>query len=200
MTITKNSYGIYDFDALNLDQVICYSDEEGGNPFKDSISGVKLVDGIIDDIIDDIPEKTGLIFLGDVQDNGPYSITLLKTFIKMKEKNPDRVILITGNRDMNKLRFADECLFSFRFEENRTFKDYLDFIMNNWGMNGIEFKYDHTDLEIGVNIPGIYNNTDNKIKNLFENKNDPFRINKIYENTMGQEKIRMMEKNIVQLI
>ena len=44
------------------------------------------------------------VFLGDLLDNGPDNIKLLVFFMCLKKHNPDNVILIAGNRDINKLR------------------------------------------------------------------------------------------------
>lgn len=44
------------------------------------------------------------VFLGDVMDRGPGSMRIMNSLISLKEKYPDEVTLILGNRDINKLR------------------------------------------------------------------------------------------------
>jgi len=46
-----------------------------------------------------------LVFLGDSIDKGPDNFKVLNFLVHLKQKYPDRVILIQGNRDVNKLRF-----------------------------------------------------------------------------------------------
>jgi len=46
-----------------------------------------------------------LVFLGDSIDKGPNNLKVLSFLLYLKNKYPDRVILIQGNRDANKLRF-----------------------------------------------------------------------------------------------
>jgi hypothetical protein len=45
---------------------------------------------------------------GDVFDRGPGDIRIANTLIRLKRRYPDRVFLIMGNRDINKLRLASE--------------------------------------------------------------------------------------------
>ena len=102
-------------------ELFCFSDEEGGNPFRfpseqvstgddlgipeDLESKFTLAEGMITGIKD---SNVALGFLGDLVDNEAYSIRVLQHIIKVKEANPDRVILIGGNRDFNKLRMGIE--------------------------------------------------------------------------------------------
>lgn len=51
-----------------------------------------------------LKENCKLVFLGDLIDNGFDNIKLLTFFILLKDKYNDKVILIAGNRDINKLR------------------------------------------------------------------------------------------------
>lgn len=71
------------------------------------------------------PEKdTRLVFGGDVCDAG-YDITVANMLIKLKEKYPERVILILGNRDGNKPRFSTELPLSPFESLNDTIDDVL---------------------------------------------------------------------------
>ena len=48
------------------------------------------------------------VFGGDSQDKGPGDIRFTTLMISLKQRYPDRVRLIIGNRDANKLRLASE--------------------------------------------------------------------------------------------
>jgi len=54
--------------------------------------------------------KPGAIFVfgGDAVDNGSGDLRLCKQLVDLKTEHPDRVFLIVGNRDLNKLRFYAE--------------------------------------------------------------------------------------------
>lgn len=48
------------------------------------------------------------VFGGDLFDKGPGDIRLSKELVALKQRYPDRVALLMGNRDVNKLRFHKE--------------------------------------------------------------------------------------------
>jgi len=107
---------IYDLSGKRL---YCYSDEEGGNPFRlddpydtDSkgLFAQLSADFVFDNglIVGLKQEDVALAFLGDLLDNSKYSIRLLEKYIRLKRSNPSRVILIGGNRDFNKIRMGIE--------------------------------------------------------------------------------------------
>jgi len=48
------------------------------------------------------------VFNGDATDRGPNSFKILAALIKFKEKYPQRVRIVLGNRDINKLRLTSE--------------------------------------------------------------------------------------------
>ena len=67
-------------------------------------------DGSADLVLD--PEWQ-VVFGGDVCDKGPEggvggSVRVTQSLLALKLKYPDRVVLLLGNRDLNKLRFASE--------------------------------------------------------------------------------------------
>eukprot|EP00445_Apocalathium_hangoei_P066052 CAMPEP_0204114176 /NCGR_PEP_ID=MMETSP0361-20130328/4094_1 /ASSEMBLY_ACC=CAM_ASM_000343 /TAXON_ID=268821 /ORGANISM="Scrippsiella Hangoei, Strain SHTV-5" /LENGTH=511 /DNA_ID=CAMNT_0051064659 /DNA_START=50 /DNA_END=1585 /DNA_ORIENTATION=- len=53
-------------------------------------------------------EQDIFVFGGDVFDKGPGDIRIASALVDLKTRYPDRVILLVGNRDLNKLRFAAE--------------------------------------------------------------------------------------------
>eukprot|EP00466_Bigelowiella_natans_P003754 jgi/Bigna1/70957/fgenesh1_pg.14_\ len=56
----------------------------------------------------ELREGTYFIFGGDLFDKGPGDIRLSKELVALKQRYPNRVYLLIGNRDANKLRFAAE--------------------------------------------------------------------------------------------
>jgi hypothetical protein len=48
------------------------------------------------------------VFGGDVCDRGPASGRLVATFLAARRAQPDRVVLLAGNRDLNKIRLRTE--------------------------------------------------------------------------------------------
>ena len=53
-------------------------------------------------------DQDHFVFGGDSQDKGTGDIRFVKLMVALKDKYPDRVHLMIGNRDANKLRLASE--------------------------------------------------------------------------------------------
>eukprot|EP00924_Labyrinthula_sp_SR-Ha-C_P000268 snap_masked-scaffold_25-processed-gene-2.35-mRNA-1 protein AED:0.41 eAED:0.41 QI:0/0/0/0.5/1/1/2/0/516 len=64
-----------------------------------------------------LKESYFFVYGGDVFDKGPNDIQVCTTLIKLKEQYPDRVVLIIGNRDANKLRIFSEAKFDEKEKE-----------------------------------------------------------------------------------
>ncbi len=62
----------------------------------------------------DLESNEAIIYTGDIMDRGENWIQLMKRFLRLKEKHNDRVILIGGNRDFNKIRLIDEFWLDFK--------------------------------------------------------------------------------------
>ena len=62
--------------------------------------------------LDFLPQEDGkephFVFGGDLFDHGPGDLRLAEALVKFKCRYPDRVHLIAGNRDLNKLRLLSE--------------------------------------------------------------------------------------------
>ena len=58
----------------------------------------------------DLRLRDGCYFVygGDAVDKGPGDIRLCRALVSLKKRYPDRVFLLVGNRDLNKLRFSAE--------------------------------------------------------------------------------------------
>ena len=53
-------------------------------------------------------DRAYFVFGGDVQDRCGGSLRLTRRLVELKKRNPEKVFLICGNRDLNKLRFTSE--------------------------------------------------------------------------------------------
>jgi hypothetical protein len=84
------------------------SDVEGSltrlTTFIERAPGVALDDcgGIV------VDDDTVFVFGGDAVDRGPRSRAVVRLLLAAKERQPDRVVLLGGNRDINKLRILRE--------------------------------------------------------------------------------------------
>jgi len=95
-------------------------------------------------------EDCVLVFGGDTSDKGPGDIRFVKTMLSLKQRFPDRVGLILGNRDINKLRFWSELA---EGEDPTQFRVYWDakaahfeaFMKKNTDGNG---------LKLGTHVKG----------------------------------------------
>jgi hypothetical protein len=58
------------------------------------------------DLVD--PTRHGFVFGGDLFDKGPHDARLSDLLVDFKTRYPDRVFLLAGNRDLNKLRLSAE--------------------------------------------------------------------------------------------
>ena len=116
-----------------------------------------------------------LVYLGDVFGDGPDNIKLATTLLKLKKVNPTRVIIISGNRDVNKVRLpyelqpTAECMealkgrveafvggdgaafngFEFEFEFERNNPDHFDYM---WKDDNLVSKQGLPSAEHKVNI------------------------------------------------
>lgn len=55
-----------------------------------------------------LDDETIFVFGGDAVDRGPSSRRMIRTFLEARERYGDRVVLLAGNRDLNKLRLVRE--------------------------------------------------------------------------------------------
>ncbi|KAK1932558.1 hypothetical protein P3T76_012142 [Phytophthora citrophthora] len=49
-----------------------------------------------------------LVFGGDAGDKGDQTLQCYEQLVRLKKRHPDRVVLLVGNRDVNKMRFTSE--------------------------------------------------------------------------------------------
>lgn len=55
-----------------------------------------------------VAEGAVFVFGGDAIDRGPWSRRLVRTLLDVKKRQPQQVVLLAGNRDINKLRLRQE--------------------------------------------------------------------------------------------
>ncbi|MBL8679631.1 MAG: metallophosphoesterase [Myxococcales bacterium] len=55
-----------------------------------------------------VREGAVLVFGGDAIDRGPDGLRVVRALVEAKRSQPDRVVLLAGNRDINKLRLSRE--------------------------------------------------------------------------------------------
>ena len=192
--------GIYNFsDDTNI---YCFSDIESNMPNEIKELMFQNTENKIDyTLIDLVNAKKAIVFTGDLIDRGAYTIRNLLNMLKLKEKYPDNVILIGGNRDVNKIRMYYECCIpsieSKIFNTNtNSITDIIE-LLKNIPDNKI-FKHSICEIADTLNIEGIvnplgkYKETPDAIKrkivdiNFVESyRNDIFRIMDMYANTLG---------------
>lgn len=96
-----------------MSKVIFFTDVEGNWDYFCKLvhqsEGMKFVgDGTFAPYECELEEGYSVVFGGDAGDKGPGTIRFVAALLRLKRKYPDRVVLIMGNRDINKMRFTSE--------------------------------------------------------------------------------------------
>jgi hypothetical protein len=198
---------------LDDKDVYCFSDIEGNMPkeLKDLIEldSSKKFEPV--NIETKLSEKKAIVFTGDLIDRGANSIRNLWNMNQLKINNPTNVILVCGNRDLNKIRMYHECCIPY-IEDNiftlnnnsKTINEIFDLLDSKDFLEDCNiFKNISSEIAENINIPLLVNphaeykkirNTtsvppnDRKTFDLnfrISYRNDIYRIKDIYENTLG---------------
>jgi len=128
-----------------------------------------------------LEDNIGFVFGGDLYDKGSYDIRLSKLLCDLKDKYPNRVWLLMGNRDVNKLRFSSELHITEldHIHDDPPFWDqkalgFISWLSKNNLERNLVSKLKYT-LECSM---GALNTFENRRKELFEIKH---KIGFLYE-------------------
>jgi hypothetical protein len=186
-----NGTGIYSFSEDK--ELYFFSDLEGNMP--DGIKKLMFDENEENDIPVSLDKKV-IVFTGDLIDRGEYSIRNLQRMLALKYANHDNVILICGNRDVNKIRMYHEC--HIKEIEDKILNDKVD--VKDKGIDAI------LDILQGIEeVSSIFTNKLKAIKDIIDIKgingtgddrpiftekysDDISRITNMYSNTLGSPK------------
>jgi hypothetical protein len=192
--------GIYNFSEDT--NIYCFSDIESNMPSEIKELMFQNTGNKIDYTpIDLLSTKRAIVFTGDLIDRGAYTIRNLSNMLKLKEKYPDNVILIGGNRDINKIRMYHECCIpsiesTIFISNNKPIADIIELLKKI--PDDKIFKHSICEIADTINIQGIvnplakYKEIPDAIKRKIVDinfvgsyRNDIFRIKDMYANTLG---------------
>jgi hypothetical protein len=175
-----NGTGIYNFKEDN--ELYFFSDLEGNMP-----DGIKKLMFDENNAPVSLDNKV-IVFTGDLIDRGEYSIRNLQRMLALKYANPNNVILICGNRDVNKIRMYHEC----------HIKEIEDKVLNgdkdiNAILEEIEdvssiFTNKLDAIQDIIDIKGINGTGDDRPDFTKKYSDDISRITNMYSNTLGSPK------------
>jgi predicted MPP superfamily phosphohydrolase len=158
-------YGIYNFQDKD---VYCFSDIEGNMPTEifelmNFSKGLETNNPLR--YTKKNLEKKAIVFTGDLIDRGAYSIRNLWNMKQLKSDNPTNVILVCGNRDLNKIRMYHECCIPY-IEENiftsdnksKTINEIFDLLDSKDFLEDCNiFKNISSEIAENINIPLLVN-------------------------------------------
>lgn len=182
-----NGTGIYSFSEDK--ELYFFSDLEGNMP--DGIKKLMFDEKDENDIPVSLDNKV-IVFTGDLIDRGEYSIRNLQRMLALKYANPNNVILICGNRDVNKIRMYHECHIKEIEEQIFIDKDkniyaILD-ILQGIPDDASIFTNKLDAIKDIINIKGINGTGDDRPIFTEKYSDNISRITKMYSNTLGSPK------------
>lgn len=205
MECIKNAY----YNIFS-EKIFFFSDIEGSNVYdkvnKNKIEDLKHIE-IKDGMITNIDNRSSLVFLGDLIDHNIYDIRLMKSMNKMKKNKPKNIILITGNRDLNKILLLNE--FIINNNKENIIYEYLNICKNN---NDIISCYEnfidyckHISKNFNIKYHFLTNNIVDMLKNYLNiipqnNLHQIIRIKYIYKYILGAPLILKNRKKEIEII
>jgi hypothetical protein len=222
--IAEEKLGIYKFDDNS--NIYCFSDIEGNMP--DELNKLMFKYDPKKEIYNPLPiKKNVFVFTGDLIDRGKYSIRNLQKMLKLKQYYPHDIILICGNRDLNKIRMYHECSIDY-IEKNildiknvkERPQDINEIIskLKSMDKENIEFKNSMVVIASNINIKGIVNDfttiteegkevkikpsNDGKVDDVFKLSyaDDLTRIPKMYSYTLGSvEQVKFFKEEFIEI-
>ena len=191
--------GIYNFPEGTT--VYCFSDIESNMPqeIKDLMFDTNDKKLDIEYTPKDLKkERKAIVFTGDLIDRGAYTVRNLLNMLNLKVENNDNVILICGNRDINKIRMYHECYIEEIDEKILKKGSELTTIESIIGKlkdigNKDIFENSGCEISASINIRGIVNPLEHPLiirkkydKNFRKSYHDDIsRITDIYTKTLG---------------
>jgi len=97
--------------------------------------------------------NTHFVYGGDTVDKGPGDIRLVRALVSLKKRYPDRVHLLVGNRDLNKLRLPSE------LSESDMKRDIKDISKPFWDRGAKSLKEYLEEVKLGKDGPTGDNGT-----------------------------------------
>jgi hypothetical protein len=183
-----NGTGIYSFSEDK--ELYFFSDLEGNMP--DGIKKLMFYENEENDIPVSLDKKV-IVFTGDLIDRGEYSIRNLQRMLALKYANPNNVILICGNRDVNKIRMYHEChikeieeqILNDKVEvKDKDIYAILDILQDIEDVS-LTFTNKLNAIQDIINIKGINDTGDDRPIFTEKYSDDISRITKMYSNTLG---------------
>ena len=174
---------------------ICFfSDIEGNMP--DGIRKLMFDTGKTGDTPKTLVNEV-IVFTGDLIDRGEYTIRNLQRMLAVKEANPENVILICGNRDVNKIRMYHECHINEiedmilncvkDKDKDKDFDAILGILQDIPDVSSI-FTNKLDAIQEIIDIKGINGIGDVRPDFSVKYSDDISRITKMYSNTLGSPK------------
>jgi hypothetical protein len=105
MATTLNSVRAVTELATDEHILLCISDLEGcvDSPVLCSKNTFDAIETLMESY-----QNLQVAFLGDYFDQGPHIVSTINGIMKLKERYEDKIHIILGNRDVNKMRIAVE--------------------------------------------------------------------------------------------
>ena len=144
-------------------------------------------------IIYDLADNIALAYTGDLFDNRPHSLRLLQAMVHLKNKNFNKVIIVGGNRDFNKLRLGMELFVNIKNENGEINSNIFDGTITFDTLLEQNFEFKMTQVPEYWNHPNWKSPKDPKPQiftkgndnDIFTTKNIQERIDFIMTETMG---------------
>lgn len=216
----EEKQGIYKFDDDS--NIYCFSDIEGNMP--DELNKLMFKYDPEKEIYTPLSiKKNVFVFTGDLIDRGKYSIRNLQKMLKLKQYYPHDIILICGNRDLNKIRLYHECSIDYIEEKILDIKNVkgrpqdinkIITLLESMDKEKIKFKNSMEVIASNINIKGIVNDfttidklkikasNNGKVDDVFKESyaDDLTRIPKMYSYTLGSvEQVKFFKEEFIEI-
>ena len=100
------------------------------------------------------------VYGGDVCDNGPGDLRLCQLLVSLKKRHPDRVALLSGNRDLNKLRMTAE------LDQTDLDRPMDEIAKPHWDVNALTLRQHLERVATQKELPGGVDEANTRIERL----------------------------------